>query len=136
MKKIFTIFTIILLSLFLLRKSLSGVTNTTNKYKEEYKRIYFSSLNSKNINEIFDGLKGTVIEVEVDTKKFTKAYRLNTAMTNNIEQKLTEKVLEDLISTGDLELTAVYKTSGFMITRIDLICTSEIETIIKERSRG
>lgn len=136
MKKILTIFTIILLSLFLLGKSLSGKVNTTNKYKEEYKRIYFSSLNSKNINELFDGLKGTVIEVEISTKKFTKAYRLNTAMTNNIEQKLTEKVLEDLSSTGDLELTAIYKTSGFTITRIDLVCTSAIENIIKERSRG
>ena len=97
MKKIFTIFTIILLSLFLLGKDLSGKESTTDKYKEEYKRIYFSSLNSKNINEIFDGLKGTIIEIEVKTKKFTKSYRLNTSMINNIEQKLTEKVLEDLI---------------------------------------
>ncbi len=136
MKKIFTIFTIILLSLFLLGKDLSGKESTTDKYKEEYKRIYFSSLNSKNINEIFDGLKGTIIEIEVKTKKFTKSYRLNTSMINNIEQKLTEKVLEDLTSLGDLELTALYKANGFIITRIDLICSKEVENIIKERSKG
>ncbi len=134
MKKIFTILTIILISLFLLGKSLYGYENL-DKYKEEYKRIYFSSLNSKNINELFDGLKGTVIEIEVKTKKFTKSYRLNTAMTDNIEQKLTEKVLKDLSSEGDLELTALYKASGFIITRIDLICTDEIKNKIIERSR-
>ncbi|MCI8330603.1 MAG: hypothetical protein HFE04_00710 [Bacilli bacterium] len=134
MKKIFTIITIIILSLFLLINALSGKENA-NKYKEEYKRIYFSSLNSKKINELFYGLKGTIIEVEIKTKKFTKAYRLNTSMTNNIEEKLSQEVLKDLKETGDLELAAVYKTSGFIITRIDIICTKEIENIIKERSK-
>lgn len=133
MKKILTVFTIILLSLFLLSKSIYSKENS-NKYKEEYRRIYFDHLNSKNINELFDGLTGTIIEIEIKTTKFTKSYKINTAMTYNIEQKLTEKVLEDLSSLGETELASIYKTSGFIITRIDLICTSEIESIIKERS--
>ena len=93
MKKIFTIFTIILLSLFLLGKDLSGKESTTDKYKEEYKRIYFSSLNSKNINEIFDGLKGTIIEIEVKTKKFTKVNRKSIRRLNFIRRFRTNRAI-------------------------------------------
>jgi len=133
MKKLLTIFTVILLSLFILKQNLYSKEDYS-KYKEEYKRIYFENLNSKNINELFEGLSGVIIEIEVKTKRFSKSYRINTAMTYNIEQKLTELVLKDLSLLGDQELTAIYITSGFTVTRIDLRCTEETLNIIKERS--
>jgi len=52
----------------------------------------------------------------------------------DMDFKCPELVLKDLSLLGDQELTAIYITSGFTVTRIDLRCTEETLNIIKERS--
>ena len=133
MKRIITIITICLLSLFLLKESISSLEKN-GKMREDYHRIFFDNLNTKNINELFEDLNGMVIEVEIKTRVFTKAYRLNTAMINNVEEKLSKMILEDLELVADRELVSIYKTSGFIVTRMDLICSDEIAKKIKDRS--
>ena len=135
MKKILTILLITAVILFLFIKiPIKATTKSSYKYAENYNSIKFNNFNSKNLNELFEGINGTVIEIEIETPLFTKAYRFNTSMIDNVEQNLTEKVINDLISIGKRELAVSYKNTGIKIIRIDIRCTNEELEIIKKRS--
>lgn len=136
MKKVFITLTVIGIILFLFINSTLSLKSSENNYiyKENYHSIKFKNLNSKNLNELFLGINGTVIEIEVETSLFTKAYRFNTSMIDNVEQKLTEKVIKDLIDLGKRELGTTYEIQGLKITRMDILCTTEELNLIKSRA--
>ncbi len=132
MKRVLVCSIFILLTLFIFKNNIKA--SNDNPYKEGYHSISFDNLNSKNINSLFVGLNGTIIEIEVKTKAFTKSYRVNSNIVNNIEENITNKVLNDLKEMNKNELASIYKTSGFVITKINLICNNEELNIIKTRA--
>lgn len=136
MKKVFIWLSVIGIILFLFINSSLSLKSSKNDYlyAENYHSIKFKNLNSKNLNELFLGINGTVIEIEVETQVFTKSYRFNTSMIDNVEQKLEEKVIKDLIKLGKRELATNYEVNGLKITRMDILCTKEELNIIKSRS--
>ncbi len=134
MKKMLITFFIICLSLFLFI-NIPKYTAKNNEYiyTQDFHSIKFENLNSKNINELFSGISGTIVEVEVEIGTFTKSYRFNTSMLNDLERELTELVIEDLIIKGERELAVTHQIQGFKITRIDIRCTLEELEKIKNR---
>jgi len=134
MKKVIFILSIIASFLFIINfKSDALINNDKLDVVEGFHSIEFENLNSKNINTLFKDLNGTVIEVEVETKQFTKSYKFNTRLTNNIEEIIMNKVVKDLIDMNERESAVYYQTKGFKINKIDLICTNEIYKEIKDR---
>ena len=117
------------LSIFLLSLILIYPLNATEKYYS----LEFDNLNSKNINEVFNGLKYNIIEVEVQTTRLTKSYRFNLSLVNNLEQELNNLILNDLKEILPREEISIIETKGFKITRIDLRCTKHGKEIILER---
>ncbi len=134
MKKIVLSFSIILIILFCFKKIYA--VNIEEEYTERYYSLTFDNLNSKNVNLLFEDIKGMIIEVEVDLKKFTKSYRLNTSMIDNVERDLTELVIDDLKRITNKEEVSVIELSGFRIVRIDLRCTKHDKDIILKRSEN
>ncbi len=136
MKKVLIYLTVIGIILFLfINSSLALITGDKDyMYREDYHSIKFKNLNSKNLNELFLGINGTVIEIEVETSIFTKSYRFNTSMIDNVEQKLEEKVTKDLIDLGKREQATTYQVQGYKITRMDILCTKEELNLIKTRT--
>lgn len=129
MKKLLLSLSIFLLSLILIYPLIA----TEDEYKEKYYSLEFDNLNSKNINEVFNGLKYNIIEVEVQTTRLTKSYRFNLSLVNNLEQELNNLILNDLKEILPREEISIIETKGFKITRIDLRCTKHDKEIILER---
>ncbi len=129
MKKLLLSLSIFLLSLILIYP----LNATEDEYTEKYYSLEFDNLNSKNINEVFDGLKYNIIEVEVQTTRLTKSYRFNLSLVNNLEQELNNLILNDLKEILPREEISIIETKGFKITRIDLRCTKHDIKIILER---
>ncbi len=109
---------------------------TEKPYVENVRTLEFTSFHSKKINEVFNGMKGMIIEIEIEIKNITKTYRVNTAMTDNLEKDLTEKVVKELEEDGLKELSSIASIKGFRINKIKLICTYEEANIILERSKN
>lgn len=109
---------------------------TEKTYVENVRTLEFTSFHSKKINEVFNGMKGMIIEIEIEIKNITKTYRVNTAMTDNLEKDLTEKVVKELEEDGLKELSSIASIKGFRINKIKLICTYEEANIILERSKN
>jgi len=136
MKKILLIMSITLIILFLFFKSnLNAEIKEKNKYEDNYHSIKFENLNSKSLNELFKELDGTVIEIEVETSAFTKAYRFHTSMILNIERSLLKRVVKDLETLNKRELATNYKINGVKISRMDVLCNFEELEIIKSRAK-
>ena len=129
MKKLLLSLSIFLLSLILIYP----LNATEDEYTEKYYSLEFDNLNSKNINEVFNGLKYNIIEVEVQTTRLTKSYRFNLSLVNNLEQELNNLILNDLKEILPREEISIIETKGFKITRIDLRCTKHDIKIILER---
>lgn len=129
MKKLLLSLSIFLLSLILIYP----LNATEDEYIEKYYSLEFDNLNSKNINEVFNGLKYNIIEVEVQTTRLTKSYRFNLSLVNNLEQELNNLILNDLKEILPREEISIIETKGFKITRIDLRCTKNDKEIILER---
>ena len=130
---------ILILSIFLLTILFTPflkATENNKPYVENVRTLEFTSLSSKKINEVFYGIKGTIIEVDIEIKNIIKTYKVNTAMTDNLEQDLTEKVVKELEKDGFKELSAIASIKGYKISRIKLICTNEEANIIIERSKN
>ena len=104
------------------------------KYKEDSYVIEFDNLNSQDINKLFEGLNGGVIEVEVQIKNVIKTYRVNTLITDNLEYELTKKIVKSLENDNLRELSSIASIKGFRINKMILRCTLENYRIIKERS--
>ncbi len=122
------------LSIFLLLLLLICPLNATeDEYIEKYYSLEFDNLNSKNINEVFNGLKYNIIEVEVQTTRLIKSYRFNLSLVNNLEQELNNLILNDLEEILPREEISIIETKGLKITRIDLRCTKHDKEIILER---
>lgn len=105
-------------------------------YVENIRTIEFSTFHSKKINEVFDGMKGMIIEIEIEIRNITKTYQVNTAMTDNLEKDLTEKVVKELEEDGLKELSSIASIKGFKINKVKLICTNADANIILERSKN
>lgn len=133
MKKLLTTLVIIVVVLFLFITKINA-KKEFYIYRENYHNIKFKNLNSKNINELFDGINATVIEIEVKTQYFTKNYRFHTGITTNIERKLLEEITKDLKDLGKQELATTYQISGIKITRMGILCTYEELEKIKSRT--
>ncbi len=135
MKKVLVTISILTMVLFLFLTNIKAESKESNtyEYKEDYYSIKFPNLNSKNINELFEGINGTVIEIEVQTKIFTKAYKFNTGMIDNVERHLEEKVTKDLKSLGKYELATNYQMNGVKVIRMDIRCTKKELDTIKSR---
>lgn len=129
MKKLLLSLSIFLLSLILIYP----LNATEDEYIEKYYSLEFDNLNSKNINEVFNGLKYNIIEVEVQTTRLTKSYRFNLSLVNNLEQELNNLILNDLKEILPREEISIIETKGFKITRIDLRCTKYDKEILLER---
>lgn len=109
---------------------------TKNDYVEKIYVTEFDNLNSKNINEVFKGLNGLVIEIEIEINSITKTYRVNTSVNNNLEKELLKKVVASLEEDGLKELAAIASIKGYKINKIKIRCTKEILNIIKMRSEN
>lgn len=135
MKKIFLTFFILVSSMLLIFRvpSFKAIDNDYIYY-QDYHIINFDNLNSKKLNDLLLGINGTLIEVEVTTNVFTKSYRFNTNMLNNLEKELTIKVIKDLEELGQRELAVTYKIQGFKINKMTIKCT--IEELEKIKSRA
>lgn len=136
MKKLLLSLSLIGITLFLfIGLNLNAKTVKTSKYKyaENYHSINFKNLNSKNINSLFKDLNGTIIEIEVKTSLFTKAYKFHTSFTDDIERKLLENVVSDLEKMNKRELATDYKLNGLKVTRMNILCNFEELEIIKSR---
>ena len=105
-------------------------------YVENIRTIEFSTFHSKKINEVFNGMKGMIIEIEIEIRNITKTYQVNTAMTDNLEKDLTEKVVKELEEDGLKELSSIASIKGFKINKVKLICTNADANIILERSKN
>ena len=102
----------------------------SDKIINENREVSFKNENGEIVHELFEGINGTVIEIEVQTKIFTKAYRFNTGMIDNVERHLEEKVTKDLKSLGKHELATIYQMNGVKVIRMDIRCTKkELDTI-------
>ncbi len=134
MKKVFLSLSVMLIILFCFKKIYA--VNYDEEYVESYYSLNFDCLNSKNLNKLFENIKGTVIEVEVQVDRFNNTYRFNTGMLDNLEKDLTILVLEDLKEVTNREEVSIIEISGFNIIRIDLRCTKHDKDIIVKRSES
>ena len=129
MKKVLLILSIFLMLLFI--PKLKG--DSVNKYIEKINEVSFDNLNSKKINEVFDGLNVGVIELEINFGFITKTYRVNLMNTTNLEKELTKKVVSELKKEGLREEAAVISVKGFKISKMILRSSEETIDIIKSR---
>ena len=133
MKKLLSTLLIITIVLFLFITKINA-KKEVYIYKENYHNVKFKNLNSKNINELFEGLNKTIIEIEVQTPFLTKNYQFHTGLTENIEKNLLEKVTKDLKELGKQELATTYQINGIKVTKMGILCTYEELEIIKTRT--
>ena len=91
MKKLLLSLSIFLLLLLAFNK-LNINANIDNDYIEKYYSLEFDNLNSKDINKLFKDLKGTIIEVEIETNRITKKYKINMSLVSNLERELSNIV--------------------------------------------
>lgn len=135
MKKILKSIIISLIILFLiLIPKINANTKENYKYKETIHSIKFKNLNSKNLNELFNNISGTIIRIEVKTSYFTKTYNYNTNFTLDVEKSLIENVTKDLENLGKRELATTIRIEGIKITKMDIRCTYEELELITSRA--
>lgn len=132
MKKLLLSLSIFLLLLLAFNK-LNINANIDNDYIEKYYSLEFDNLNSKDINKLFKDLKGTIIEVEIETNRITKKYKINMSLVSNLERELSNIVLDDLKDFLTREEISNLEIKGFKINKINLICTKHDKDIILER---
>lgn len=132
MKKLLLSLSIFLLLLLAFNK-LNINANIDNDYIEKYYSLEFDNLNSKDINKLFKDLKGTIIEVEIETNRITKKYKINMSLVSNLERELSNIVLDDLKDILTREEISNLEIKGFKINKINLICTKHDKDIILER---
>ncbi len=135
MKKLKVILSFFLIS-FIISMPFLFAEENDKPYVENIRTIEFSTFHSKKINEVFNGMKGMIIEIEIEIRNITKTYQVNTAMTDNLEKDLTEKVVKELEQDGLKELSSIASIKGFKINKVKLICTNADANIILERSKN
>ena len=135
MKKLKVILSFFLIS-FIISMPFLFAEENDKSYVENIRTIEFSTFHSKKINEVFNGMKGMIIEIEIEIRNITKTYQVNTAMTDNLEKDLTEKVVKELEQDGLKELSSIASIKGFKINKVKLICTNADAHIILERSKN
>ena len=135
MKKLKVILSFFLIS-FIISMPFLFAEENDKSYVENIRTIEFSTFHSKKINEVFNGMKGMIIEIEIEIRNITKTYQVNTAMTDNLEKDLTEKVVKELEQDGLKELSSIASIKGFKINKVKLICTNADANIILERSKN
>lgn len=104
-----------------------------DKYKEGVHEISLDNVTNKNINNILKDIKGTIIEVEIEIKGIKKVFKVNSAITSNIEKEITKRVVKAL-EIDDREISVLASVHGYKINYIKLICTNEIVDIITSRT--
>lgn len=120
-----------ILSIFLL--SIYPVFASEDKYEEKVYSLDLDNFNSKDINEVFEGIKYNIIEIEIQTSRLTKSYRFNLSIVNNLEEELNKLVIDDLRDILSIEDISILEVNGFKISKIVLRCTKIDKDIILER---
>ena len=138
MRKVLLIISIFLCFLFMtkveaLQKSLS---DEFELYLEQTNIIEFDNLHSSKINEVLEGIDGTVIEFEIQIKNIIKVYRVNTKINNDIEKELNNKVLKALEEDGLRELGVVASIKGYKINKMKIRCSKKVLETVKKRSEN